>query len=156
MNSNDYIWGWYLFSSYSLHLHLHDHLQFKDHLKKSEAVSEFAKNKTIAEQRRFLPVYGVREELLQVRWACWARCALLCMLCTAGHPGSGLGQPQREGLRCCLACGLVLCLNAVSLPTCIAHAVHAVLQVIRENQVVVVVGETGSGKTTQMTQVCAR
>lgn len=26
-------------------------------------------------------------------------------------------------------------------------------QVIRENQVVVVVGETGSGKTTQMTQV---
>lgn len=27
------------------------------------------------------------------------------------------------------------------------------LQVIRENQVVVVVGETGSGKTTQMTQV---
>ena len=41
-------------------------LQFKDHLKKSEAVSEFAKSKTIAEQRRFLPVYSVREELLQV------------------------------------------------------------------------------------------
>lgn len=40
--------------------------QFKDHLKKSEAVSEFAKSKTIAEQRRFLPVYQVREELLQV------------------------------------------------------------------------------------------
>jgi ABC-type cobalamin/Fe3+-siderophores transport system ATPase subunit len=28
------------------------------------------------------------------------------------------------------------------------------VQVIRENQVVVVVGETGSGKTTQLTQVC--
>lgn len=42
-------------------------LQFKDHLKKAEAVSEFAKSKTIAEQRRFLPVYGVREEMLQVR-----------------------------------------------------------------------------------------
>lgn len=41
--------------------------QFKDHLKKAEAVSEFAKSKTIAEQRRFLPVYGVREEMLQVR-----------------------------------------------------------------------------------------
>lgn len=51
-----------------------------------QAQSEFAKNKSIAEQRRFLPVYTVREELLQV---------------------------------------------------------------IRENQVVVVVGETGSGKTTQ-------
>ena len=30
------------------------------------------------------------------------------------------------------------------------------VQVIRENQVVVVVGETGSGKTTQLTQVCCR
>ena len=29
-------------------------------------------------------------------------------------------------------------------------------QVIRENQIVVVVGETGSGKTTQMTQVRER
>lgn len=40
--------------------------QFKDHLKKAEAISEFAKNKSIAEQRRFLPVYSVREEMLQV------------------------------------------------------------------------------------------
>ena len=56
-----------------------------------QAQSEFAKSKTMAEQRRFLPVYGVREELLQV---------------------------------------------------------------IRENQVVVVVGETGSGKTTQVHLFC--
>ena len=48
--------------------------QFKDHLKKAEAVSEFAKTKTIAEQRRFLPVYQVREELLQVRWSQMAFC----------------------------------------------------------------------------------
>ncbi len=52
-----------------------------------QANSDFARNKTIAEQRRFLPVYEVRDELLQV---------------------------------------------------------------IRENQVVIVVGETGSGKTTQV------
>ncbi len=52
-----------------------------------QAASDFARDKTIAEQRRYLPVYDVREELLQV---------------------------------------------------------------IRENQVVVVVGETGSGKTTQV------
>ena len=51
-----------------------------------QAVSDFAKSKTLQEQRRFLPVYDCRDELLQV---------------------------------------------------------------IRENQVVVVVGETGSGKTTQ-------
>lgn len=50
-------------------------------------VSEFAKSNTIAEQRKLLPVYDVRDDLLQV---------------------------------------------------------------IRENQVVVIVGETGSGKTTQV------
>jgi pre-mRNA-splicing factor ATP-dependent RNA helicase DHX38/PRP16 len=52
-------------------------------------VSDFALNKTIAEQRQFLPVYRVKEELLQV---------------------------------------------------------------VRDNQEVVIVGETGSGKTTQLTQ----
>jgi len=56
---------------------------------KSVAASDFSRNKTLAEQRRFLPVFSVRDELMQV---------------------------------------------------------------IRENNVVVVVGETGSGKTTQMTQ----
>lgn len=30
------------------------------------------------------------------------------------------------------------------------------MQVVRENQVIVVVGETGSGKTTQLTQVCLK
>ncbi|KAB1995173.1 hypothetical protein ES319_D13G143800v1 [Gossypium barbadense] len=63
--------------------------KFAQHLKKGEAVSEFAMSKSIAEQRQYLPIYSVRDELLQV---------------------------------------------------------------IRENQVVVVVGETGSGKTTQLTQ----
>ncbi len=53
----------------------------------TQANSDFARNKTMSEQRRFLPVYEVRDELLQV---------------------------------------------------------------IRENQVVIVVGETGSGKTTQV------
>lgn len=55
--------------------------------KKSEAVSEFAMTKTMREQREFLPVFRVRDELLSI---------------------------------------------------------------IRENQVVVIVGETGSGKTTQV------
>ena len=56
---------------------------------KQEASSAFAKTKTIREQREFLPVFDVRDELETV---------------------------------------------------------------VRENQIVVVVGETGSGKTTQMTQ----
>eukprot|EP00257_Ricinus_communis_P008936 XP_002527133.2 pre-mRNA-splicing factor ATP-dependent RNA helicase DEAH7 isoform X1 [Ricinus communis] len=63
--------------------------KFSQHLKKEEAVSDFAKSKTLAEQRQYLPIYSVRDDLLQV---------------------------------------------------------------VRENQVVVVVGETGSGKTTQLTQ----
>ncbi|KAK9273961.1 hypothetical protein L1049_018773 [Liquidambar formosana] len=63
--------------------------KFSKHLEKGEAVSDFAKSKTLAQQRQYLPIYSVRYELLQV---------------------------------------------------------------IRENQVIVVVGETGSGKTTQLTQ----
>ncbi|GKV14740.1 hypothetical protein SLEP1_g25564 [Rubroshorea leprosula] len=62
--------------------------KFSQHMKKGEAVSEFATSKTMAEQQQYLPIYSVRDELLQV---------------------------------------------------------------IRENQVVVV-GETGSGKTIQLTQ----
>ena len=66
---------------------------FAKHMEgKSAAVSEFAKTKSIEEQRRFLPVYGVRDDLMDV---------------------------------------------------------------IRENNVIVVVGETGSGKTTQLTQYLA-
>ncbi|GJP82722.1 hypothetical protein CLOP_g12969 [Closterium sp. NIES-67] len=67
-----------------------DNVKFADHMKGTGgAASDFAKTKSIAEQRMYLPIYSVRDELLQV---------------------------------------------------------------IRENQIVVVVGETGSGKTTQMTQ----
>eukprot|EP00899_Mesostigma_viride_P022855 jgi/Mesvir1/3754/Mv15028-RA.1 len=66
---------------------------FAEHMSgKTEAVSEFAKTKTMTEQREFLPIFTVKEELLTV---------------------------------------------------------------IRENSVIVVVGETGSGKTTQMTQYLA-
>lgn len=56
--------------------------------KKQVAVSEFTMSKTLKEQREFLPVYGVRDELLTV---------------------------------------------------------------IRDNRIVIIVGETGSGKTTQLT-----
>lgn len=64
--------------------------QFAKHMSaKNAAQSTFAKTKTIAQQREFLPVHSVRDDLMHI---------------------------------------------------------------IRENNVVVVVGETGSGKTTQMTQ----
>lgn len=64
--------------------------KFAEHMKDmAPAASEFARKKTIQQQRQYLPVFAVREELLNI---------------------------------------------------------------IRENSVVVVVGETGSGKTTQLTQ----
>lgn len=64
--------------------------QFADHMDtKSQAVSEFAKQNTMKQQREYLPVFATKEELLKI---------------------------------------------------------------IRENSVVIVVGETGSGKTTQLTQ----
>lgn len=64
--------------------------KFAEHMKHTgEASSDFARKKTILEQRRYLPAFAVRQELLNV---------------------------------------------------------------IRENSVVIIVGETGSGKTTQLTQ----
>ncbi|CAH0389215.1 unnamed protein product [Bemisia tabaci] len=64
--------------------------KFADHMRdSSNASSDFAKKKTITEQRRYLPVFAVRQELLNV---------------------------------------------------------------IRENNIVIIIGETGSGKTTQLTQ----
>lgn len=64
--------------------------KFSEHMNdKSEAVSDFATKKSIWEQRQYLPIFAVRQELLKV---------------------------------------------------------------IHDNNVVVVVGETGSGKTTQLTQ----
>ncbi|KAJ1636504.1 Pre-mRNA-splicing factor ATP-dependent RNA helicase mog-1 [Pavlovales sp. CCMP2436] len=63
---------------------------YADHMKvKQEAVSEFAKNKSLKQQREFLPVFQCRAQLLDI---------------------------------------------------------------VRDNSVVVMVGETGSGKTTQLTQ----
>lgn len=64
--------------------------QYADALnKKNEAVSDFSKNKSMTEQREYLPVYSVRSHLLQL---------------------------------------------------------------IHDNKVIIIVGETGSGKTTQLTQ----
>ncbi|TWW68055.1 pre-mRNA-splicing factor ATP-dependent RNA helicase PRP16 [Takifugu flavidus] len=64
--------------------------KFAEHMKeKNEARSEFAKKKSLLEQRQYLPIFAVRQQLLNI---------------------------------------------------------------IRDNNIVIVVGETGSGKTTQLTQ----
>ncbi|KAK7593066.1 hypothetical protein V9T40_007818 [Parthenolecanium corni] len=64
--------------------------KFAEHMKEtSEAKSEFAKKKTMSQQREYLPVFAVRQELINI---------------------------------------------------------------VRENSIVIIIGETGSGKTTQLTQ----
>ena len=37
--------------------------QFSDHIKDNQAVSVFAKTKTIKQQREFLPIFAVRERV---------------------------------------------------------------------------------------------
>ncbi|CAF3769162.1 unnamed protein product [Rotaria sp. Silwood1] len=64
--------------------------KFAEHMQeKTDAVSDFARKRTIDEQRKFLPIYAIRDDLLKI---------------------------------------------------------------IREHSIIICVGETGSGKTTQMTQ----
>ena len=49
---------------------------------------------------------------------------------------------------CTYVCNVYVCVCV-----CVYFSVLQLLQVIRENSIVIVVGETGSGKTTQLTQV---
>lgn len=39
---------------------------FQQHMKKTEALSHFSKSKTMAEQREFLPIFQVKDDLLRV------------------------------------------------------------------------------------------
>lgn len=57
--------------------------KFARHMKeKGEAVSEFAKSKSLSQQRQYLPIYSVRDELLQVQ-NCLIHTANFCTLCHA-------------------------------------------------------------------------
>ena len=80
----------------------------------SKAVSSFAKSKTVKQQREYLPIYAVRQDV--------------SIITVAGRVSTMLSD---------LVCTIVLQL----------------LNVVRENSVIIIVGETGSGKTTQLTQV---
>lgn len=110
-------------------------------------MSEFAKSKTIAEQRRFLPVYGVREEMLQA--SAWFGIGLFCRSCIV-WPFLGWSTVcARRCFRqaflpdwcCCLWDRVVRYGGSVML--CHPHQSFSWFpdgsaQVIRENQVVVV------------------
>jgi len=80
--------------------------KFAEHLKSSSGVSAFAKNRTLKEQREYLPAFACREELMKV---------------IRENQGSGL----------------MLSFLSMSLT---------------DPAVTIIVGETGSGKTTQLAQ----
>ena len=80
----------------------------------SKAVSSFAKSKTVKQQREYLPIYAVRQDVSTVM--------------PTSTVGTMLSDP-------------------------VYTVVLQLLTVVRENSVIIIVGETGSGKTTQLTQV---
>lgn len=160
---------------------------YRTHLKASEGASEFSRTKTISQQRKSLPVYDVREDLLQVRAALDARGRFLVaalpvprpspsapppplysLLCreTSRYPPAFAAQPagRRTSCRALFSHGTAGACREPALhgpaiqPRARVRRAHSLIfpvpvrQLVRENQVVVVVGETGSGKTTQMTQ----
>ena len=88
-----------------------------------QAASEFAKTKTLAQQRQFLPVYTLT----------------LFPNPKAAHRAQAASEFAKTK---------TLAQQRQFLPVYTVR--DELLQVIRENQVVVVVGETGSGKTTQV------
>lgn len=80
--------------------------KFASHLKLSAGVSAFAKNRTLKEQREYLPAFACREDLMKI---------------IRDNQGMSPGYSAFRSLTCV-------------------------------DLVVVVVGETGSGKTTQLAQ----
>lgn len=88
---------------------------------KTEARSEFAKKKSLLEQRQYLPIFAVRQQLLNI-----IRCLYFTfsVVIRSKH----------------------LCLFLSN------HLCPSFLAIYRDNNIVIVVGETGSGKTTQLTQ----
>lgn len=147
-----------------------ENAKFGTHMKeKGEAASDFSKSKTLAEQRQYLPIYSVRDELLQVTPSYYSLLFQFCQRVPLIAPLS-LGFEQASIIAFAFQEGMVIESGHVA-SSFMSHATILVIlggcfkkahsgfkrlygtQVIRENQVVVVVGETGSGKTTQMTQV---
>lgn len=96
---------------------------------KTEARSEFAKKKSLLEQRQYLPIFAVRQQLLNI-----IRC-LSSTFFVVVQPKHLYFFPFKS------------ILDGPLLPDR-----HSFLAIYRDNNIVIVVGETGSGKTTQLTQ----
>lgn len=80
-------------------------------------------------------------------WVVWSFHAVVQLETTSCPPAEPAALPALSICTCACSAPPPL------LPPLLDRTHSSTKQVIRENQVVVVVGETGSGKTTQMTQV---
>ncbi|KAH9621043.1 hypothetical protein KSS87_010728 [Heliosperma pusillum] len=123
--------------------------KFAQHLKKDEGVSDFSRTKTMSEQRQYLPIFSVRDELMQIPvydpFIYSTRTSVSCWPVRFKVDLPPCHQPLQPPLHQFSSydevCGLRRSFCRLSSK-----------MLIRENQVIVVVGETGSGKTTQLTQ----
>lgn len=93
---------------------------------KTEARSEFAKKKSLLEQRQYLPIFAVRQQLLNI-----IRYLSIFRSLWSFNPNISIFSRLIHNVRWLSA-------------SCLA--------IYRDNNIVIVVGETGSGKTTQLTQ----
>lgn len=83
--------------------------RFAEHMRDTDnAATDFSKKKTMQQQRQYLPVFAVRQQVCRPSFY------------NAFHHSNGF--------------------------------ITQLLTIVRENPVVIIVGETGSGKTTQLTQ----
>jgi hypothetical protein len=64
-----------------------DEAKFSQHMKeKAEAVSDFAKSKSLVQQRQYLPIFTVRDDLLQVcTWVCKFMTSFLVVVISIFH-----------------------------------------------------------------------
>eukprot|EP00971_Amphidinium_carterae_P021147 417579-Amphidinium_carterae.1 len=93
------------------------------------------------EQRESLPIYKLRDELLQVLGGC---------ACREVHPTKTSATERRKSV--CFSSH-----HTIFMRDCAGDFAFAKsgVQAIHDNQVMIVIGETGSGKTTQITQYLA-
>ena len=123
-----------------------DNQKFAEHMKdKSEASSEFATKKSLREQKQYLPIFAIREEVRHSIDAI-AFFNVICISCgfiLRFKTGSLLKVEKRQ-IFWCFICKSTALTSVLS---------SQLLNIVRDNQVVIVIGETGSGKTTQLTQV---
>lgn len=129
---------------------------------KSAAQSNFSQTKSIAEQRRFLPVFGVREDLMDVirenNVIVVVRRVSVCPPAFPPHSSACVRCVLRFRARLSLRCAALRCWKEEAFRRCrwseslLVPSRPPLTRWLSNRTPAAQVGETGSGKTTQLTQ----